>query len=129
MTTYKYGGKAYNSTLATKVEGANPALNADKRVLYDRWKQPGDHTMFRRIDDQSPVYQTSRFVQDNNSLVLSNLSLTYTVPKKFIAAFGVEYVKLTASATDLVRFSSIKQERGIAYPYAHSYSFGLNIRF
>ncbi len=129
VTTYKYGGKAYNSTLATKVEGANPALNADKRVLYDRWKQPGDHTMFRRIDDQSPVYQTSRFVQDNNSLVLSNLSLTYTVPKKFIAAFGVEYVKLTASATDLVRFSSIKQERGIAYPYAHSYSFGLNIRF
>ncbi len=129
VATYRVGGKSYNSTLATKVEGANPTYNADRRVLYDRWKEPGDHTMFRRIDDQSPVYQTSRFVQDNNSLVLSNLSLTYTVPKKFLGQFGIEYVKLIASSTDLFRISSIKQERGLSYPYARAFSFGLNVRF
>ncbi|WP_279191726.1 SusC/RagA family TonB-linked outer membrane protein, partial [Butyricimonas virosa] len=40
---YQFGAKAYNGTLASKVEGANPYKNADKRVLYDRWKEPGDH--------------------------------------------------------------------------------------
>ena len=129
VLTYRYGGQAYNSTLATKVEGANPVYNADKRVLYDRWKQPGDIATYRRIDDNSPVYQSSRFVQDNNSLVLSNLSLTYTVPQKFISRLGVEYMKLYASTTDLFRLTSIKQERGTNYPYARSFSLGINLRF
>ena len=129
VMTYRYGGQAYNSTLATKVEGANPAYNADRRVLYDRWKEPGDIATFRRIDDNSAVYQSSRFVQDNNSLVLSNLSLTYTVPQKFISRFGIEYMKLYASTTDLFRLTSIKQERGTSYPYARSFSLGINFRF
>ena len=67
---YQYGGKIYNATLASKVEGANPLKNADKRVLYDRWKEPGDHAKFRRIDDTSAPYQTTRLVFDNNLLAL-----------------------------------------------------------
>lgn len=129
VATYRYGGKSYNSTLATKVEGANPAINADRRVLYDRWKEPGDHAKYRRIDDMSPVYQTSRFVQDNNTLVLSNLSLTYTLPQKWISNLGIEYVKIIAATTDLFRLSTIKQERGTSYPYARSFSMGINVRF
>lgn len=38
---YRLGGKIYNSTLASRVEGANPYKNVDKRALYDRWKNPG----------------------------------------------------------------------------------------
>ena len=129
VLTYRLGGKAYNSTLATKVEGANPTYNADKRVLYDRWKEPGDIATYRRIDDNSSVYQSSRFVQRNNSLALSNLSLTYTVPTTWSARFGVEYMKLFLSTTDLFRITSIKQERGTSYPYAHSFSLGINLRF
>ena len=129
VATYRCGGKSYNSTLATKVEGANPAINADRRVLYDRWKEPGDHAKYRRIDDLSPVYQTSRFVQDNNTLVLSNLSLTYTLPQKWISNLGIEYVKIIAATTDLFRLSTIKQERGTSYPYARSFSMGINVRF
>ena len=129
VLTYRLGGKAYNSTLATKVEGANPTYNADKRVLYDRWKEPGDIATYRRLDDNSSVYQSSRFVQRNNSLSLSNLSLTYTVPTAWSARFGVEYMKLFLSTTDLFRITSIKQERGTNYPYAHSFSLGINLRF
>jgi len=129
VATYRVGGKAYNSTLATKVEGANPVYNADKRVLYDRWKEPGDQALYRRIDDQSSVYQTSRFVQDNNSLILSNLSLTYTVPQKYTLNWGIEYLKVVLSTTDLCRLTSIKQERGTSYPFARTFSCGLNVRF
>ena len=129
VLTYRWGGQAYNATLATKVEGVNPIYNADKRVLYDRWKQPGDIATFRRITDTSPVYQTSRFVQDNNSLTMSNLSLTYTVPAEWIRKWGIDYLKFYASTTDLFRIASIKQERGTSYPYAHTFSLGVNVRF
>ena len=60
---------------------------------------------------------------------MSNLSLTYTVPSAWIKKWGIDYLKFYASTTDLFRISSIKQERGTSYPYAHSFSLGVNLRF
>ena len=74
---YSFGGQVYNSTLASRVEGADPAANADKRVLEQRWQQPGDHTFYKDIADRSVSKATSRFVQDYNYLELSNISLSY----------------------------------------------------
>lgn len=126
---YEYGAKQYNSTLATKVEGASPYYNADKRVLYDRWKRPGDIAMFRRIDAQSTVYQTTRLVQNNNFVRMSSLSLAYDFPKELLRTTFIERCKLTLSMTDLFRISTIKQERGTSYPFAWTYSLGLNLTF
>ena len=126
---YEYGAKIYNSTLAQKVEGASPYQNADKRVLYDRWKKPGDIAMFRRIDDQGPVYQSSRLVQKNNYIRMSSLSLTYDIPREKLARTFIERCKFTFSMTDVFRISSIKQERGTSYPFAWTYSFGVNLTF
>lgn len=81
---YSFGGALYNETLATKVEGANPKYNADERVLNDRWKTPGTVAKYKRIDDTATPYQTSRFVQRNNYLRMSSLSLSYEVPTNFI---------------------------------------------
>ena len=97
---YEMGAKLYNSTLATKVEGASPYQNADKRVLYDRWKEPGDIAMFRRIDDQSSVYQSSRLVQKSNFIRMSSLSLTYDIPREKLAKTFIERCKFTFSMTD-----------------------------
>ena len=129
LFNYEYGAKIYNSTLATKVEGADPLYNADKRVLYDRWKKPGDVAMFRRIDDTSELYQTTRLVQDNNFINLSSLSLSYDVPRDILARTFIERCKFTFSMTDVFRISSIKQERGTSYPFARSFSFALNVTF
>jgi hypothetical protein len=129
VLAYRLGGKAYNATLATKVDNADPTYNADRRALYDRWQQPGDVAMFRRIDDQTAVYQTDRLVQRNNSLVMSNLSLTYTLPVRLSKTFGCEYLKVVAATTDLFRISSIRQERGLDYPYAQTVTLGINARF
>ena len=41
----------------------------------------------------------------------------------------IEYVKIIAATTDLFRLSTIKQERGTSYPYARSFSMGINVRF
>ena len=139
---YEYGAVMYNSTLATKVEGimykpqsettergANPNYNADKRVLYERWKNPGDIAMLRRIDDQSAVYQTNRLVQNNDFINLGNLCLTYTMPRSMLKNTFIERVRFVFTTTDLFRISTIKVERGTRYPFAQTFSLGANITF
>lgn len=126
---YEYGAKTYNETLATKVEKADPYYNADKRVLYDRWKKPGDVAMFRRIDDKSTSYQSTRLVQKNDFFRMSSLSLSYDLPRELLNKTFLERCKFTFSMTDLFRISTIKQERGTSYPFAWTYTFGLNLTF
>lgn len=126
---YEMGAKQFNSTLATKVEGSDPAYNADKRVLYDRWQKPGDKAMFRRIDDQSTVYQSTRLVQKNNFLKLSSLSLSYDLPRNILDKLFIERCKFTFSMTDVFRLATIKQERGTSYPFARTVSLGFNLTF
>lgn len=125
--SYEMGAKQYNSTLAQKVEGADPYRNADRRVLYDRWKQPGDVSMFRKIDDTSSVYQSTRLMQKNNFLNMSSLSISYDIPRKYIQRSAIERCKFIFSMTDLFRISTIKQERGTSYPFARTMSLGFNI--
>ena len=124
---YELGAQKYNSTLAQKVEGADIYSNADRRVLYDRWQKPGDISMFRRIDDTSVVYQTTRLMQDDNFLNMSSLSLTYDMPRKTLGNTIFERCKFIFSMTDIFRISTIRQERGTSYPFARTMSFGFNV--
>ncbi|HBZ24738.1 MAG TPA: hypothetical protein DEO54_00680 [Rikenellaceae bacterium] len=129
VMAYEYGAKIYNSTLAQKVEGSSPYYNADKRVLYDRWKSPGDVALFKRIDDTSAPYQTTRLVQKNNFLRLQTLSLSYELPKKYLEKANIERAKLVLSTSDLFRLSTVKIERGTSYPFAQTFSLSLNLTF
>lgn len=122
---YSFGGALYNETLATKVEGANPKYNADKRVLNDRWKTPGTVAKYKRIDDTTTPYQTSRFVQRNNYLRMSSLSLSYEVPTNFIQKYGLKRMFLELLTNDLFYLSTAKRERGLNYPYDRSFEFSL----
>lgn len=126
---YQFGAKAYNGTLASKVEGANPYKNADKRVLYDRWKEPGDHAKFRRIDDRTSPYQTTRLVFDNDLFSLSSVSLSYELPREISQEIYADRVRLMLSTTDVFRLSTIKQERGTSYPFARTFNLSLNVTF
>ena len=126
---YQFGAKAYNGTLASKVEGANPYKNADKRVLYDRWKEPGDHAKFRRIDDRTSPYQTTRLVFDNDLFSLSSVSLSYELPREISQKIYADRVRLMLSTTDVFRLSTIKQERGTSYPFARTFNLSLNVTF
>lgn len=124
---YSVGGDLYNSTLAERVEGANPNNNADRRVLNDRWNTPGQHALYRNIRDYKQTYISTRFVQKNNYLQLTSLSLSYDFQKEWLQAFKLSSLRLSFYANDLFRLSSVKQERGLDYPFARSFVFGLNV--
>jgi len=127
---YRCGGQIYNSTLVSKVENTNPLNNADRRVLYDRWKNPGDHAFFKGIADRTTTKATSRFVMKENTLECRSISLSYDVEWRWLQQnVGVSYLNITGYAEDVFHISSIKQERGLSYPFARKYSFALSFRF
>lgn len=126
---YNFGADYYNSTLAQRVEGADPAKNADRRVLKDRWKEPGLHALYKNIKDYKTTYISSRFVQKDNTVQLSTLSLSYEVNKAWISRFGMNTLRLSFYMNDVFRASTVKNERGIDYPFQRSFVFGLNVSF
>lgn len=76
---YTFGGDAYNNTLVSYVENADIKNdNVDKRVLLDRWQKPGDITTMKDIRDRNVTTgASSRFVQKNNTLQWSSLTMSY----------------------------------------------------
>ena len=127
---YKFGGQAYNSTLANKVENIYPFDNADRRVLYDRWKQPGDQATFKRVTDFSDTYATSRFVFDDDAFYASSMNIGYEFPTEWLKShLGISYLALNGYLEDLFYTSTIKRERGTDYPFARNFSLSLTVRF
>lgn len=126
---YECGGQLYNQTLVDRVENANLIYNADRRVLYDRWKKPGDIAFFKDIRDNSRTELTSRMIQDNNILQFKSLSISYTFPTSLSRKWAMERLKFTFLMEDLAYWSSIKRERGIDYPFSHTFNFGVQVQF
>lgn len=127
---YEWGGQSYNQTLLDKVENANITYkNVDLRVLTERWKKPGDLAPFYDIKNTVITRPTSRFVQDNNILKFNNISIGYDFKSSLISKIKLTSLSVRFSANDLAHWSSIRQERGIGYPYAKHYSFSLNMSF
>lgn len=126
---YDLGADYYNSTLAERVEGANLRYNADRRVLNNRWKEPGQHALYKNIKEYTTTYISSRFVQKENTLQLTSLSLSYDLNREWIRKFGLNTMRLSFYMNDVFRASTVKNERGLDYPFQRSFVFGLNIGF
>ena len=126
---YDLGADYYNSTLAERVEGANPRYNADRRVLNNRWNEPGQHALYKNIKEYTTTYISSRFVQKENTLQLTSLSLSYDLNREWIRKFGLNTMRLSFYMNDVFRASTVKNERGLDYPFQRSFVFGLNIGF
>lgn len=131
---YEFGGQAYNSTLVSKVEEADIYnSNVDRRVLTERWQKPGDIARFKKLQTGVGVipktYPTSRFVQDYNWLSLNSVTLGYDFTHAWMKKAGLSMLRFEVGANDLVRWSSVKQERGLSYPFARSVNFSLKASF
>lgn len=127
--SFKYGGDLYNQTLVDKVENVDPVRNADRRVLYDRWKVEGDIAKFKSISDKSRTNPSSRFLEKDNEIRFSSISLSYSFDRKVLKNWGIERLKLTAMTNDVYRYNSSKIERGIAYPFSRYFSFAAQVTF
>lgn len=127
---YQWGGQSYNSTLAEKVENAQVSTqNVDKRVLSARWKNAGDVVPYYDLSKNPTQNPTSRFVQDDNRLDFTSLSIGYDFSRQLISKWKLKSLSVQFSANDLCKWRSVKEERAINYPFARSFNFSLNVGF
>lgn len=128
---YTFGGDAYNNTLVSYVENADIKNdNVDKRVLLDRWQKPGDITTMKDIRDRNVTTgASSRFVQKNNTLQWSSLTMSYNFRPEQLKKLHLSGLRLSFTMNDLFYWSTIHQERGLDYPYSRSFNLTTNIIF
>lgn len=72
---------------------------------------------------------SDRFVEKDNELWLSAVTLQYNVPETFIKPIGLQRMYVSAGAEDLFRITSAKYERGTDYPFSRSVNLSLSLTF
>ena len=127
LFNFRLGAWVYNTTRSTKVEGADPRYNADQRVFDDRWKKPGDIATYKDIAGPSTPKQTDRFAEEENTLTLGSLNLSYEFSDKVCRKLHLRNLRTGINFTDILRLSSVKIERGTDYLYSQGFEFYLNV--
>lgn len=126
---YSFGADKYNYTLHQKIENVNYMTNNDRRALTERWQKPGDVALYKAITDNSATKATSRFVQKEARMSMTSLRLAYTLPTSVLRKSGMSMLRLSVTANELFYLSTIKQERGLSYPFTRSVTFNAQVNF
>ena len=71
-----------NDRFFEESNGIYSAYNQSKRLLYDRWKKPGDITDIPRYDVVARL--DDRFLENTSFLRLKNLTLAYALPQPWL---------------------------------------------
>ena len=127
---YSFGADAFNYTLYSKVENISKTAlqnNQDRRALYNRWKKPGDMAKFKGISLTESTPISSRFVMKNHYMSLESIRIGYEIPERWLKKIRISGMSLSGYMNQICRISSIKDERGIDYPFARSVSFSLSV--
>lgn len=125
----RFGGKEYNQTLVDRVENADPRYNVDSRVLEQRWKQPGDKAAYKNIADLGSSFLSDRFVQKENILELNSVYFSYDFNKAMAKKLAMKTLRASFTMNDGYRWSTMRIERGIDYPFARMFTFSLQTSF
>ena len=132
--SYAIGGKAYNTGYSVLMYQGKYG-QAFHRDILKRWQKPGDVAKYKRLTNSvngSETRPTSRFVMDENTLTFGSLSLTYRMDQqntRFLKKSFISSLKWGFTMEDIFYLSSVKQERGLDYPFARQFAISLNVVF
>ena len=110
--------------------------NQSKKMLYDRWKKPGDVATVPRYGIAAQL--DSRFLEDASFLRWKNLMVSYTLPANLLAPLKVvENIRVYAQGQNLLtftKFQGMDPESSMniyaaQYPMSRQFSTGLEIGF
>ena len=110
--------------------------NQSKRMLYDRWKKPGDNALLQRID--IPRNFTSKDIQDASFMRLRNVKLNYNLPMALLQKTRVfKTAGLFVQGENLITWTTWRgldpennrQYGRFEYPNARKYTAGINVNF
>lgn len=131
--SYSIGAKIYNNTLVDKIENREIGYNTDRRALTSRWTKPGDVTLFKKFNRESSLTpQSTRFLATENYLRMGSVSVGYRLVDseiKLLRKMHISVANISFTTNDLFRISTIREERGLDYPFARSYTVSLSLLF
>lgn len=125
-----------NDRFFEESNGLYSAYNQSKRMLYDRWKKPGDVTDIPRYGVTPQM--DSRFLEDASFLRLKNLMVSYDFPRNLLEKTGfISRARLYVQAQNLLtwtKFSGLDPESSsniykAQYPMSRQYTLGVEITF
>ena len=130
---YQFGAKYYNQTRVDKIENADLTYNVDVRAAESRWQGPGDPSLYKAISLNgmltSPTYVSTRFVEKNDFIRCSAISLGYVLPGNISSKVGAQNIRLGFIANNAFALESRGDEHGVQYPSNKMYSFILSTTF
>ena len=86
--------------------------------------------MYKDIKNTQETQMSSRFVQKEKTLECQSIQIKYDFLQPWVKKhLGTQYLSLSFNTDNLYRVSSIKQERGIAYPFSRRFTFSLSATF
>ena len=132
--SFQWGADRFNQTLLDKIENSNISGNVDKRAGgADRWSPTNRYAKYKRISIEDQHTPTStRFLQRYNEFAFTSVAIGYRFePKyfKFLETCKIASLSLNASMQDIGRISTVKQERGLDYPFARSFNLSVSVLF
>ena len=125
-----------NDRFFEESNGLYTVYNQSKRLLYDRWKKPGDITDIPRYGVTPQM--DSRFLEDASFLRMKNLMLSYTFQPATLAKMkGIGGARIYVQGQNLftfTKFSGIDPEStsnvyAAQYPMSRQFSIGMELTF
>lgn len=125
-----------NDRIMDESNGLYTAYNQSKRLLYDRWKKPGDITDIPR-HGVTPQFDT-HYLEDASFLRLKNVVLAYSLPQRWLdKTHFLEKVRVFAQGQNLLTFtafSGLDPEVSsniyrAQYPSTRQFTFGVELNF
>jgi hypothetical protein len=125
-----------NDRFFEESNGLYTVYNQSRRLLYDRWKKPGDVTDIPRYGVTPQM--DSRFLEDASFLRLKNVMLGYSFPQKWLDKTRFfNSARIYVQGQNLLtftKFSGIDPESSsnvyaAQYPMSRQYTFGIELSF
>ena len=107
---YQFGGKMYDSGYSSLMHGGSSSdagQNWHKDIL-NAWSPENKYTDVPRLDaiDSYTNATSTRFLTSSDYFSINNITLGYTLPKRWTQALGVESLRLYGAADNVALFSA-----------------------
>jgi hypothetical protein len=125
-----------NDRFFEESNGLYSAYNQSRRLLYERWKEPGDITDIPRYGVTPQI--DSRFLEDASFLRLKNVMLSYSLPSSLLRKSNFfTSARIYIQAQNLLTFTaftgidpeSSSNAYKAQYPMSRQYSMGIDLTF
>lgn len=127
MFYFLYGNEVmYSERIYTEHDGSGTLSDPVNSNQLDRWQKPGDIT-----DVPKPIYDnatnsntwvSNRWLEDGSYLRLKNVTLSYSLPKRWLDKVRISNLKVFAKGTNLWTLSNVSALDPEIGAYGYSYN-------